>query len=181
MHAINAFEAQILIWLQSVLGCPFLDAVAKALSWLGDHGRVFILLAVILLCFKKTRVLGAVLALALILDLMVVNMVIKPLVARIRPYDFDSAIRIIIAPPGDFSFPSGHTAVAFAAAASLGSLCKKARVPAFAFASLMGLSRIYLMVHYPSDVLAGAVLGSLCGLLAVFLWKMFENRDKIKG
>ena len=180
MDTLNLLEASWLYSLREALACPFLDGLMQAVSWLGNGGRIFILLAVILVCIPKTRNLGWVLALALVLDLLLVNVTIKPLVARIRPYDVLQSLQLILPPPGDFSFPSGHTAAAFAAATALWPAGKRVRIGMFAFACIMAFSRLYLTVHYPTDVLGGILCGVLCGVLALLLWKKIVKRAIIK-
>ena len=93
---------------------------------------------------------------------MVCNLILKPSVARIRPYDVIPKA-LLIPKMGDFSFPSGHTLHSFLLATCIGGFFSKAKIPLYAFALLMGFSRLYLYVHYPSDVIAGAILGIIIG------------------
>ncbi len=179
MTALSLLELPILDWFQTLQN-PLCDAVARFLSVIAANGEVFILLTLLLLLYKPTRPVGLVCATALLLELLVVNITIKPLVARVRPYDLNPAVRLIVGAPHDYSFPSGHTGVAFAFAAAVSPLGKKAHTLALAFACLMGVSRLYLYVHYPTDVLGGALCGTLCGLTALFLWKKRLDRDIIK-
>ena len=141
------------------------DTVMPAASALSNHGELWIALALLLLIMKKTRRTGLVLATALLINYGLCNGIIKPLVARTRPYDINTAITLIAAKPHDFSFPSGHTACSFAAAGALW-LCKsKFRGPAICMAFLIAFSRLYLYMHFPTDVLAGIVCGLFCGWL----------------
>lgn len=123
--------------------------------------------------YKDTQA-GDLVTIALALDVLTCNVILKPLIARTRPYDINTAIDLLIAAPKDFSFPSGHTASSFAAAAALwfGGK-KKLAVPALALAVLIAFSRMYFYVHYPTDVLCGAILGMLCGYMA---YKLLGNR-----
>lgn len=178
MSQITVFELKLMHALEA-LHSPFGDILARAVSALGEFGAVFILLAALLLAFPRTRRAGCVLALALLLDLLTVNLCLKPLFMRPRPYTLDSALRLISRLPGDASFPSGHTAVAFASAMALRAAGRRAHVAALIFAVLMGLSRVYLMVHFPTDVLAGAAIGSICGYSALFIWKKLAKCDII--
>lgn len=168
---LNLLELELLQRMNAVLQCMLLDKLAVWISFPGNGGLGFILLAILLLCFKKTRLLGAVMATALALDGLLVNVCLKPLIDRARPYELGVALNLITAHPNDPSFPSGHTAAAFAAAVALLPGPKKAYRGMLIYAALMGLSRLYLLMHYPTDVLAGAVCGVLCGLLAVKIWK----------
>ena len=129
---------------------------------LGNAGIVWILLTIVLLLIPKTRKSGLILASALIVDLILCNGILKPLIARIRPFDVNSAIQLIVAKPHDYSFPSGHTAASFTAVMALylaGE--KKLWKPALALAILIAFSRMYLYVHYPTDILGGVIFGSL--------------------
>ena len=164
MGAVTQWDLSILDALQ---GCriPFLDRVLSAVTHLGDHGIFWILFALALLCIPRTRRLGVCVALALILDLLLCNVLIKPLVARPRPYALRE-IELLIDAPKDFSFPSGHAAAAFAAASALALRRSRLTVPALLLALVICFSRLYLYVHYPTDVLAGIFLGCLCGLIS---------------
>ena len=113
-----AFEFEILNFFQE-LHTPVLTWIMRAASRLGDVGFIWILLAVILLLIPKTRKIGMLVSVALILDVITCNLILKPLVARTRPYDVNTAIELLIAAPKDFSFPSGHTAASFAAVSAL--------------------------------------------------------------
>lgn len=178
MTQLSLFEIGILEWFQSIHN-PASDLIAKFLNIAAAHGEIFIILSLILLAYKPTRKIGLVCGTALLLDLLLVNITVKPLVERVRPYDLCSALEIIIKAPHDFSFPSGHTAVSFAFAAAISPLGKKAHTLALSFACLMGISRLYLCVHYPTDVLAGAVMGTACGIAALFIWKKAFKHDII--
>ena len=176
--ALNLFELELLRRMHDAVQCGALDALAVAVSFFGNGGWGFIVLALALLCFKKTRLLGAVMATALAFDGLLVNVLLKPLAARTRPYDLGVAVDLITAHPGDYSFPSGHTAAAFAAATAASAGPRRLYIGLLAYAGLMVLSRMYLMMHYPTDVLAGALCGALCGFAAVELWKRLS---KTKG
>lgn len=122
----QAAELAVLDWLQAHLRCDFLDAVMPWISRICDHGEIWILLAAVLLLLRKHRWTGMSLSFALILDLICCNIVLKPLVGRVRPFLVNTAVELLTAPPADASFPSGHTAASFAAVFALrapGSLC----------------------------------------------------------
>lgn len=172
-----SFELAILDAIQS-LRFPALDFAMKYVTHLGDSGLLFIILTLLLLCFKKTRPYGALCATALILDLLLVNITLKPLVARARPYTLRQEIVLLVAEPLDFSFPSGHAAVSFAFATAIGAYSKKYALWAYVLAAVISFSRLYLYVHFPSDVLAGAVIGLLCGYLARFIWRKRLNKAR---
>ena len=152
--------------LEALQGCrtPFLDRFFAAVTRLGDHGVFWIVLAAALLCVPKTRRLGLCVTAALLLNGLFCNLLLKPLIARPRPFVLRE-IALLIAAPKDFSFPSGHTSAAFAAASALALCRSRFAVPAGVLAAVIAFSRLYLFVHYPTDVLAGLLLGCLCGLL----------------
>lgn len=118
----QAAELAVLDWLQAHLRCDFLDAVMPWISRICDHGEIWILLAAVLLLLRKHRWTGMSLSFALILDLICCNIVLKPLVGRIRPFLVNTAVELLTAPPADASFPSGHTAASFAAVFALRGL-----------------------------------------------------------
>ena len=112
------FELQFLDWLQT-LQTPILNEIMKAVTHLGDAGALWIILAAVLLAFPKTRKSGAIVAAALIVDLVLCNGILKNIFARTRPFDVQEGISLLITAPKDFSFPSGHTAASFTAVAAL--------------------------------------------------------------
>ncbi len=160
---LSLWELPMLLWINTHLQSAALDTLAMGLALLGDSGMIFIVLTLGLLLYKPTRHIGLCCALALMLDGFFINILLKPIVARVRPYDL-TLLRIIVEPLHDFSFPSGHTGAAFAFAFALRPFSKKWHIAAVVFGALMGLSRIYLCVHFPTDVLCGAVIGALCGI-----------------
>ncbi|MBQ7900860.1 MAG: phosphatase PAP2 family protein [Clostridia bacterium] len=132
------------------------------ITHLGDYGILWVVLCIALLCRKETRKCGIALAVAMAAGLIICNIVLKNLVARTRPF-IQGAVPILINPPMGHSFPSGHTTNSFIAATVISMNYKKYSTAAFALAALISFSRIYLYVHYPSDVIAGAVLGAVIG------------------
>mgnify|MGYP002512362207 CR=1 FL=1 len=143
----------------------FLDQVMIFISWTGNHGTVWILLAVFLLLLKKQRIHGLSTACGLILDLVSCNLTLKPLIGRVRPFVVNPSVELLVAPPLDASFPSGHTAVSFAAVFALKASGSPLWKPTLVWAILMSFSRLYLYVHYPSDVAFSMVLGTLFALI----------------
>ena len=159
-------ELKILDWFQT-LHTPVLDKFMTSVTKLGNAGIFWIILTVLFLLIPKMRKTGVVMAAALIIDLLLCNVLLKNLVARTRPYD---VLR-------DYSFPSGHTAASFASVAALyftGE--KKLWKPALMLACLIAVSRLYLYVHYPTDVLGGVVIGIIAGYLGYRLVKVLEDK-----
>lgn len=155
-------DARILLWLKESFAHPLLDSIMIFISALGDGGFFWIILGVLFLLAGRKEKLwqkrGLFLLFSLAANAVVCNLILKPWVNRIRPYDL-LGYAILIPPVGDPSFPSGHTSASFAAAAAICAMNKKWGVIAYVFAALMGFSRLYLGVHFPLDVLAGAAIG----------------------
>lgn len=176
-------DIAILNWLADLnIHSPFMDTIMIFITHLGDGGIIWILIAVAMLLTKKYRQQGMILALALILCLLACNLTLKPLVARIRPFDLDSTIQLLIAAPKDFSFPSGHTLSSFASAMVIFGTKNRFGAAAFILAGLIAFSRLYLYVHYPSDVIAAVFLGIVIGCFSLwvgktYLFKSHENRQ----
>lgn len=159
----------VLNYIQENLRCDLLDGTIPPITKLGDAGAVWIALTVVLLLAPKTRRAGAAMAAALVLEALVCNLGIKPLVGRTRPCDVNTAIQLLIDRPADFSFPSGHTGASFAAVGALYFSRCRLWGGATVLAVLISFSRLYLYVHYPSDVLAGALLGIMAGWCGAML------------
>lgn len=166
-------DGQILLWIQSHLRCDLLSAFFVPFTHLGDHGLLFIGLTLLLLLHPKTRSLGLRAALALLFSLLFTNILLKHLVARTRPFLVVEGLAALVVERDPNSFPSGHTSAAFAFAFSMLFVVKKPwkKVLLVLLAVLMSLSRLYVGVHYPSDVLAGCAVGICAGLLGCFLGK----------
>ena len=156
-------ELKILDWFQT-LHTPVLDKFMTSVTKLGNAGIFWIILTVLFLLIPKMRKTGVVMAAALIIDLLLCNVLLKNLVARTRPYDVNTGIQLLVAKLRDYSFPSGHTAASFASAAALVLAC------------LIAVSRLYLYVHYPTDVLGGVVIGIIAGYLGYRLVKVLEDK-----
>lgn len=183
----ESFDLPILEWIAANLYCPFLDAVMPVITLLGDAGIFWIAIAALFLFIPKYRKIGLSMGAALVIGLLICNVTLKPLVQRIRPYDyqlkhFGKTISLLIAAQHDFSFPSGHTIASFEAATVLLIHNRKLGIPAMILAVLIAFSRLYLYVHYPTDVLASVVLGIGIAFLGNFLvqkgYALYEAKNK---
>lgn len=158
-------EIHILDMIQN-LRTPIGDVVVPLITRLGDAGIIWIILTVLLLIIPKTRKTGVIMLAALLVDVLLCNVFIKNLVARTRPFDVNTAVQLLVAKPRDYSFPSGHTAASFASVTALYLVGeKKMWKAALVLAVLIALSRLYLYVHYPTDVLGGVLAGAISGYL----------------
>lgn len=177
----QTMEFAILDWIQAHLRCGLLDEILPVISSWSNHGEVWILLAVVLLVLRRYRQ-GLSVGAALLLDLVSCNMIIKPLVGRVRPCVLNSAVELLVAVPADASFPSGHTAVSFAAVFALYHAKSPLWKIAAVLAVVIAFSRLYLYVHWPSDILGGALLGAAVGWAGAKLVdlaaKKLEERKK---
>lgn len=160
----------------------WLNYAMKYISMLAAHGEISIACCAILLIFKRTRRCGFAMAVALVVDFVVVNLILKNAVGRERPWtheelgwaeDFYRQYGIELS--RDYCFPSGHTAVTFCAAAVLVIFYRAKAIPAVFVALLIGFSRIYLCEHYVSDVAAGIIIGSLCGFAGYYIYRAVER------
>lgn len=167
----QSIEFGILDWIQRNLRCEFLDWLMPAVSALSNHGEVWILLVVLLVLIKGRRREGLRVGAALLLDLLSCNLILKPLVGRVRPCMVNRAVELLVAVPADASFPSGHTAASFAAVFALYFSGSPLWRPAAVLASLIAFSRLYLYVHWPTDILGGILLGMAVGWLGAKLVK----------
>lgn len=179
----NQFEASIILWIQENLRGP-LDEVVKFITHLGDAGILWIAMGIVLLFFKKTRPIGFTVLISLLFDYLFINVILKGLVARPRPFVVNEAIeKLITMSESSYyrSFPSGHSGGAFAAMFALYKwVPKKIGIPALILASLVALSRLYVGVHYPTDIIGGCIIGFICSVLAycVVKWAMKKLEER---
>ena len=190
MEAIIQFESGILLWIQEYLRSDFLDPIVKFITHSGDHGYLWIALLLILFCIPKTRKAALIGAATLILTFTVTNLCLKPLVGRTRPYEVIEGLTRIIGKQSDRSFPSGHTANSMAVGVSLWLVSRKYKILGdkklyfpkeagwivLVWSVLVGLSRLYVGVHYPTDVLGGAIVAIINTLLVFGVYKKLQNR-----
>ena len=178
------WEFTVLDWIQSNLRCGFLDTVMPIVTFLADGGWFWIALTLLGFIPKRTRKYAHVAAIALILCLLCGNVILKPLIARIRPYDVNTAMQsmLLVKAPDDFSFPSGHTQASFAVATSICFWKRQWGIPALILAVVIAFSRMYLYVHYPTDVLAGFCFGVVFAFVGLLLCdKLFRGRKQWDG
>ena len=155
---------------------PWLDQVMRILTdMVGGIGQLWLVIALVLCLFKKTRRCGVTVLLSYILVLLAGQLVLKGLIVRPRPCQIDQAVALLVEHPTGSSCPSTHTAWSFAGAAAIWMNHKKWGIAAGVFALVVAFSRLYLFVHFPSDVLIGALLGVACGVAAVYIVRGIGN------
>lgn len=165
----NQLEVSILLWIQENLRGA-LDGFWVFITHLGDAGYLWIAIGVALLLFKKTRPVGIAVLLALLINLCITNIALKNIIARPRPFNVSTELVTLIKHPSSFSFPSGHTSGSFTAALVLYHLLpRKAGVPAMILATMIAFSRMYIGVHYPTDVIGGIVVGIIASTVAILI------------
>lgn len=175
---LSRYEAGFLLWVQTHLRNPITDPILSVFTHLGDAGALFIVLTLLLLLHPKTRRAGFSAACALVFSLLFTNVLLKHLFARPRPWVSWEFLSPLVAERDPNSFPSGHTSAAFAFAfGALRALPGRwMKVSAVVLAVLMALSRLYVGVHYPSDVFVGFVVGDLSALCGWFLSRWLLQR-----
>ncbi len=185
------FDLSVFQWIQGIHN-DFLDALMVGITTLGNAGAIFIVLGLVLLFTKKYRKAGFAVIVALLVMLLCNDLFLKEFFARPRPFNLfetnpekyvvwgkEYIYPELVSRPTSFSFPSGHTASAFAAAIALLWHDRKLGIPTTLFAALMGFSRVYVQVHYCTDVIGGVISGTICALIAVVIVKfLFPFVDK---
>lgn len=172
-------DVNILLFVQEHLRFDFLTPILKFLTMLGDHGMLWIGIALLLILIKRTRPIGATAGASLAINALLVNVLIKNIVARTRPYEVIDGLTRLVGEQSDFSFPSGHTSSAFSVAVVIFLLMpKKYGVPALIVATLIAYSRLYVGVHYPSDVIGGLIVGILVAVICVTVYKRITKKNE---
>ncbi len=174
------WDYSILDFIRANLTSPFMDKVMIFFTILGNNGIVWVILSAILLISPKTRYIGFIALVALLFSLIINDEVLKNIIHRNRPF-VGQVIEVIIKKPTSFSFPSGHTSASFSAAFVFGKFFKKPyAVLTYLLATLIAFSRMYLYVHYPSDIIGGILSGFICSFLAILLFNRYKKHQELK-
>ena len=177
INSLMNFESSILLFLQDNVRNPVLSAFLIPFTVSNNIGIPCFVIIAIFLYFKKLRKVGILIGISLVLEFVFANLIIKNLTARIRPYDVIDGLTVLVDKAHDYSFPSAHTGSAFALAAVIFMVMeRKYGIIAIVIASLMGFSRMYVGMHYPSDVLGGILIGTMTSFIAV---KCFPDSSKL--
>ena len=177
----DVIEFQILYTLQE-LRTPLVDGLMVFITSLGDHGWFWILMGVLLFSFPRTRLLGGCMLISIAAGFLLGNVLLKNMAARQRPCWLDPSVELLVRVPKDFSFPSGHSLVSFEGAVCIFLFNRKWGIPALMLAVLIAFSRLYLFVHFPTDVLAGIIMGTVIAWSVVRTAKRrTEKADRVPG
>ncbi len=170
MYLVNLIDS-LLPLIFEYITCPAIDFFMVFITRLGDGGFIWILTIALLMVSKRTRKVGFIAAVSLLICFITGNCIIKPLVGRIRPCNLYPELRMLIERPSDFSFPSMHTATSFSVSSIILMVDRKWGIPAIILSVLIALSRVYLNVHFTTDIIAGALYGYLIAVFINFVIK----------
>lgn len=176
------WDVRVLLYIQDVIRSAALTPIMKIVTYSGNAGIIWIALCLILMLFKKTRRIGFIAILSLLCSFLINNMMLKNLVQRVRPYEAIPGLFRIIEKQPEWSFPSGHAASAFSTVGGIFFAAKRKwiPIPLILYAALIGFSRLYVGVHYPSDVIAGALSGFIISLLVYQIVRSIERARQKK-
>ncbi len=174
MNKVSEKDKKVIEFLQDNFQSDFLDRIMPRISSMANIGIIWILIACIMLISNKYKETGKILIKALLVSTFVCNLILKPFIGRDRPFEANDDVEARIKEPTDSSFPSGHTMASFVAAMVIFCASPVLGIMAFILAFMIGLSRLYLLVHYPSDVFLGSVFGAVIGAFSVF---KFGSKD----
>ena len=182
LEKLSENEGRILLWIQENVRGDIWDPIVKGITYLGEAGALMIITAIVLTVIPKTRRLGILCMVSLAVSFVINNLIIKNMVERIRPYDAVAGLNRIVGKQPDWSFPSGHSASGFSVASVLShETNRRIGISTLVLALLIALSRLYVGVHYPTDVLCGMMTGTLIGLMTCFVYhkKIAKNNTRL--
>ena len=177
MQTITNIDLRLLNWIHEHLACSFLDFLMPKITFLGNGGLIWIAAAIIMIFFKKYRKIGIMIGTGLSAGVIIGNILLKNLIARERPCWINETVQMLISTPQDYSFPSGHTLSSFVAATIIMHSDRRMGIAAYVFASIIAFSRLYLYVHFPTDILAGALLGIIIGLIVCKFFNILSHNN----
>lgn len=179
MEAIQSFDFSVLDAIQNSLRCGFLDGFTVFLSYLTTSGIIWIVLGIVLIIFKKTRAAGIMVLGALAIGFLTGDVLLKHIISRPRPFVVNSGFNLLISPPSGSSFPSTHSTLAAAVTTVLLAKKKSIGFAALALTVCIAFSRLYLYVHFPTDVLCGLLLGVITGIAVILIARAIKLDDKL--
>lgn len=167
-------EFGILNFIQDNLRSPVMDVIMPWLSYIGENGLIWIVICIAMLFFKKSRRFGVLALIALSFVFVVGELGVKNIVERVRPCNVPGVnIDMLVEKPSSFSFPSGHSSSSFAVATIIFIWDKRFGIPALILAGAIAFSRMYVYVHFPTDVLVGVIFGIVGAVLTYYIYKKF--------
>ncbi len=174
----NPFDQAVMSFIQSNFHNPLTDSIFPFITYLGESGVFWILLSLLIIILGRRngwRAAGCLMLAAMVLGLLIGEAALKNIVCRPRPFHDAPGAALLIPPPSGWSFPSGHSCASFAAATVIFLRDKRFGTAALILAALIAFSRVFLFVHYPTDVLAGSLLGALCALAVTFAYRRLRK------
>lgn len=165
LRLVSKIDRGVMRQIDSRMTCRFMNKFMPFMTMLGDLGTVWLVTAIFLLFMKRFRFYGVSVIATVCFCAFLCDVVIKPIVRRLRPFVTNTELRLLIRTPGGYSFPSGHTSSSVGAAYVLFQMNRWVGIAGFLVAALIALSRMYLHVHYPTDVMAGALIGLVCAVV----------------
>lgn len=177
LNRINIFDNYVLHSINKYLKNKYLDKLMPMITTMGNIGIIWIAVAIILLLNKPYKVIGGIVILTLAISTIIGEGIVKHIVRRIRPCNNGININLLISRPISYSFPSGHTSSSFAVAGVLSMYFHQYRIIFMAVAFLIALSRLYLYVHYPTDVIGGIIIGILCSKLVLIILNIISIQN----
>ena len=180
MELIQDIDNAVLEFIRIHMSSGILNQTMPFITRLGSGGLIWIGVALVFLASKKYRTDGLLLISTLLLCGLIGNITLKPIIARTRPCDVNTAIQLLIPRPTDFSFPSGHSMSSFAAATVIFNANRCMGIAAFILATLIAFSRLYLYVHYPSDIIGGILIGISISVATVYIFNLEMKKKNVK-
>ncbi len=160
------WELDLLHWFQSIHNAV-LDCIVPKITMLGNAGWFWLVVTLILIIIPSKRKWGIQAFIATIITVIICNLILKPSIMRCRPCWLEPEVQMLVKVPHDYSFPSGHSNMSFTVATAIFTQNKKFGIPALILAALIAISRLYVFVHWPTDVLVGTLIG-ICGGIASY-------------
>ena len=179
MEWLSQIDGNILLFIQEYLRAEWMTPIWKFITSLGNAGWFWIVLTIILLIPEKTRKIGIASLVSLAIGTIITNVALKNIVARTRPYEVVEGLTLLVGKAHDFSFPSGHSCASFASAFVIFKMMPgKYGISALVLASLIAFSRLYVGIHYPTDVIAGIAIGIISACISLYIMKKREEKQK---